>query len=381
MPTLSLDLPRVHSRVLQLHEARTLADLWDATRGIFREIVPDDALSIYLNYFDFSQSWKASAVLSTPEMAKPAAWHEQRRKVEVTTPFLQQNTGVRLYRLSRIFPSAGEFRRSALYQDFMRPHGWVDSVGLVYRRDRSVNSVISLRRPAHRGEYLPEEMRMFQQLHPHFESVISRLLSASEDRARLDWLERFSDHLPFVLLQLDWDLRPTYANREAMRQCSRWILGPRQAAACNPRTGFRLPEPILHACRGLKQSWLHNVARHPQADGKLSVRLAHPDEPALTATITLQSGEADGSTLPKFSIGFITAEESRPGLDHTAALPGAQRLTVAERDVVTLLGQGCSNKEIALRLGKSSKTVAAQLTSIYRKTGVTGRSRLLAGLR
>ena len=49
MPTLSLDRPRVHSRVLQLHDARTLTELWEATRGIFQEIAPDDALSIYLN--------------------------------------------------------------------------------------------------------------------------------------------------------------------------------------------------------------------------------------------------------------------------------------------------------------------------------------------
>jgi DNA-binding CsgD family transcriptional regulator len=356
--------------VLQLHDARTLTELWEATRGIFQEIAPDDALSIYLNYFDFSQSWKASAVLSTPEMAKPASWHEQRRKVEVTTPFLQEHADVRLYRLSRIFPNPGEFRRSPLYRDFMRPHGWVDSVGLVYRRGRSVNSVISLRRPAHRGEYQPEEMRVLRTLHPHFESVIGRILDASEDRARLGWLERFSDHLPFVLLQLDWDLHPTYANHEAMRQCCTWNFGPRKAAPSNPRTVFRLPEPIVSACRELKQSWLLNVARHPQAEGRLTVRLAHPDEPALTATVTLQSGEADGSTLPKFTVGFATAEGSRPALDRTAALPGLDRLTVAEREVVNLLTQGCS-----------PKTVAAQLTSIYRKVGVPGRSRLLAGLR
>jgi DNA-binding CsgD family transcriptional regulator len=56
-------------------------------------------------------------------------------------------------------------------------------------------------------------------------------------------------------------------------------------------------------------------------------------------------------------------------------------LTVAERELATLICSGCSNQEAASRLGKSRKTVAGQLTSIYKKLGVPGRSRLIAALR
>ena len=53
------------------------------------------------------------------------------------------------------------------------------------------------------------------------------------------------------------------------------------------------------------------------------------------------------------------------------------RLTRAEWELVVLLRQGLSNKEIAGHLSKSIRTVKGQLTSVYKKSGVKSRSRLL----
>lgn len=57
------------------------------------------------------------------------------------------------------------------------------------------------------------------------------------------------------------------------------------------------------------------------------------------------------------------------------------RLTPAERELVALVMQGFSNKEVAVRSCKSVRTVKTQLTSIYKKFGVRSRSRLLVLLR
>jgi DNA-binding CsgD family transcriptional regulator len=62
--------------------------------------------------------------------------------------------------------------------------------------------------------------------------------------------------------------------------------------------------------------------------------------------------------------------------DTIRALPG--ELTGAERELVHFVRIGFSNKEIAARLDKSVRTVKTQLTSVYKKCGVRGRSRLLA---
>ena len=136
---LTIEEPRLQSPLLKIHEAEDFDRFWHATRAVFQAILPEETLTVYLNYFDFEKSWKASAIFATSDGVKSAEWHEQRRRVEVTAPFLTGHPGVRLYQLSDIFPNQQEFQSSPLFQTFMRPYGWQDSVGLVYRRGAAVN--------------------------------------------------------------------------------------------------------------------------------------------------------------------------------------------------------------------------------------------------
>lgn len=53
-------------------------------------------------------------------------------------------------------------------------------------------------------------------------------------------------------------------------------------------------------------------------------------------------------------------------------------LTPAEREVAALMLEGLSNRAIAKRRGASGRTVANQISSIFRKLGVTSRSELSA---
>jgi DNA-binding CsgD family transcriptional regulator len=61
-----------------------------------------------------------------------------------------------------------------------------------------------------------------------------------------------------------------------------------------------------------------------------------------------------------------------------AALPAhlAQSLTRAEKEVALLVLEGASNAEISRRRGRSLNTVINQVSSIYRKLGVTSRQEL-----
>jgi DNA-binding CsgD family transcriptional regulator len=63
-------------------------------------------------------------------------------------------------------------------------------------------------------------------------------------------------------------------------------------------------------------------------------------------------------------------------LPASPALPAA--LTPGERDIVTRLIEGASNREIARSRGTSERTVANQLKRIYRKLGVFSRAELVA---
>ena len=63
----------------------------------------------------------------------------------------------------------------------------------------------------------------------------------------------------------------------------------------------------------------------------------------------------------------------------TAAAPtitGGEQLTPRERELVSLVAAGGSNKDIARRLAISVKTVKTHLTSVFKKLGLSTRLEL-----
>jgi len=77
--------------------------------------------------------------------------------------------------------------------------------------------------------------------------------------------------------------------------------------------------------------------------------------------------------------GRCPTPSNEGGANHL--LPPTDRLTPAERQLLRFIQQGHSDKEIAIELGKSFRTVKTQLAAIYRKLHVSGRNRLQALLR
>jgi len=62
--------------------------------------------------------------------------------------------------------------------------------------------------------------------------------------------------------------------------------------------------------------------------------------------------------------------------EHAVNPPDLQRLTSRERQIVSLLSDGLTNKEIASALSVSVSTIKAHLTKIFRKLGQPDRVRL-----
>jgi DNA-binding NarL/FixJ family response regulator len=74
---------------------------------------------------------------------------------------------------------------------------------------------------------------------------------------------------------------------------------------------------------------------------------------------------------------IIAASVPRLTDDDPSNLKWPEALTEREREVITLVGQGLSNKDIADRLCISGITVRHHLTSIFDKLGVSTRQKLL----
>ena len=79
-----------------------------------------------------------------------------------------------------------------------------------------------------------------------------------------------------------------------------------------------------------------------------------------------------GALLEEFygSAADITAREQ------TVLQRQLERLTFREREILRLLGDGASNKEIANALNVSVSTIKAHLTKVFRKLGQPDRLRL-----
>jgi DNA-binding CsgD family transcriptional regulator len=178
----SLDDPRFESLLLRLHASIDIHEFWRALLSILDELMPHDACVAYLGYLDFTKTWDASRILTTPNARRPREWLERRREVSVMPAFALSRIGLKLYRLSDVVPDLQQLRDSEFFRHYMAAEGWYYSVSLLFwDADRLVSEIV-IRRTAEQGDFTARQMALLQRLHPHLETTLRRL-SAVERRA------------------------------------------------------------------------------------------------------------------------------------------------------------------------------------------------------
>ena len=117
------------------------------------------------------------------------------------------------------------------------------------------------------------------------------------------------------------------------------------------------------------QSGVDSIVLKVQPSGVLIATIAYLARSPQEVIVTI--GGQSGRPLPAIKTDLTSL--SSPSA-HTKQPDG---LTVRECEVVRLIGEGLSNKDIANRLCISSITVRHHLTSIFDKLGVSNRQKLL----
>jgi DNA-binding CsgD family transcriptional regulator len=170
-----------------------------------------------------------------------------------------------------------------------------------------------------------------------------------------------------LVRQICADLGP-WEDRVAVDSQTHWCLGPVALALAEGH--LALGDLIGAARLAAKAGELADA----MGDAGARARVAQ-----LNAALRRAAEPADDGTLPD-------------GLPHSAALlapptpgvmpTGLRELLVTEREyeVLTLMAQGLTNREIAEHLGFSVSTIRMETISIYRKLGVKGRAEAVAQL-
>ncbi len=101
------------------------------------------------------------------------------------------------------------------------------------------------------------------------------------------------------------------------------------------------------------------------------------DDPALTDRLTALLGEINGLRLAARGEAAALAVVSR-SRDRAPANADEFELTPRERDVLALMAEGASNKQIARQLGISVHTAKFHVASVLEKLDATGRTDAVA---
>jgi DNA-binding NarL/FixJ family response regulator len=147
-------------------------------------------------------------------------------------------------------------------------------------------------------------------------------------------------------------------------------------------SGFELlPELIAsgHAGRVILLTGMRDPEAHRRAVRMGAVGLVLKDHAIETVLKAIEKVYAGEAWLDRTMIATILRERSGPDTANGRSAEAAKiaTLTERERQVISLIGEGLKNREIAERMYISEATVRHHLTSIFNKLGVADRLELV----
>lgn len=363
--------------LLELHAAQEMRDFWEETRRVLHAALPLHYVCLCLRPFALLPS-------TVFRERAPFASDEEFRlfqELSPVQPHLAAHPGETLTRMSDIVPDP-ELPRTEFFRRFMLPHDDRYFACLNFWRDGLFQGLIGLHRTAEQRDFTASDMLFLRRLYPHFDTVLQRILNSHRERAVRLSLEKLLVELPIATVLLDWEFRVAYRNRAAIEACAAWNHGRERARAEKHTDDFALPPEVLGFCREFKASWQPAQHRCCALTTPEGVNIAHSHIPGLKASVNLLQLDAAPLSMPIFLVRFEDlANYHQASVESGDGLRRIAKLTLREREVALLIGQGYSNDEAAHRLGKSVLTVKKQLRSIYQKLSVDSRGRLIALLR
>lgn len=358
--------------MFDLHSALDLENFWQANLRLLQSVMPHHSCSLMLGIVDFQ-----------PHNARHHVVKDHRRdyqpatSLSVSKKFLEAHPQAKMYTYADVVREDPAARMRRLEQE-AEPGDWNQFIHLAFWDGSRPDAVLSVRRSAEQGDFLPLERQFLAHLHPMIDAGLHRLRSLEREHARRAGMERYLSSLPLPVMFLDADARLNFATQEAYDLTAVWNFGVKEAKAVNTRRAFQVPAEMVAACARLA-ALRDAAALNGVIAGLSGERLVHPTIPWLIARVDVSQPIKGAWVRP----GFLVTYANEHNMDGAAgaelsssSLSALQPLTPSERRVALLVAEGCRNIEVARRLGRSLRTVEFQLNSIYRKLGVSNRTQL-----
>ena len=262
----------------------------------------------------------------------------------------------------------------AFHEEFLEPMGWRFGAALLFwSADGRFIGQLAVIRTQRQGDFTNADMDLLRGLHPHIEAVVQRLLALEERFAAHLSLEHAIDALPLPIVIVSWEGIVNYCNAAGREAMSGWSLSKLSAARALKPTG-KLPSQLRASCQVLREEWERGVRAADIRQVTRNASLFHASDPNFRAEIRLVEAKAGRALQPSFAIHFHLPPTENT--ETARALARLSCLTRAEHEVVRLASAGDDNADIARSLGVSVSTVRTHLRNVFRKLGITSRSRL-----
>ena len=344
-----------------VHNADSVEALWHALKRGLDQAMPHHSLSLYFNYLAPDRGFRVLHDQHSPGSVVP--WF-LRRQLSPAPEFLRQHPGVKTYRLRQLLPDVRVLRRSDYFRQVMRVEGWDSLLGLGFWEGERLVALLVLRRTEIQGEFEPEEVALLEKWHPHFLDALRRIQRLESDSVLRACLSSCLQMLSLGVLIFDWNLTLRIKNDAAARLFIEWAHGPGKGGQLHLKRAFAVPPAVGDALRSARERTLEGCT------GSVISR-AHD------STIEVRAFSPDGLFLadPFF---IVQLRPDRPDLadKRDSGSISIELLTPCERTVAALAAEGLSNGEIALRLRKSERTVASQMSAVLAKLHISGRVHL-----
>lgn len=359
--------PKVETALIALQRAVTPDDVWAACVQLMRSALPIYHVMLGLPSLGISPMFMR-ATLAIPDVPRFA-------QLAPLNNVIRDSPMIPVSRMSDHF-SLDSPEGQSFMEEFLIPMGWRHAAALLFwTAQGSFIGQLSMIRTEQQGDFTNDEIALLRSLHTHVDAVVQRLLALEGTLASHLSLDYAISSLPLPIIVVGWDGAMQFSNPAARDALSAWL---HPGAGLTPSSAHKalrtLPPEITAACTELKRAWEQAAAANDFSRIQRSTALEHKSVSGFQAEIQLVESRTGRSLQPSFAIHFQLPATTNNEVGR--ALGGLSKLSRAEREVVRLAASGDDNADIALRLGVSLSTVRTHLRNVFRKLGISSRSRL-----